>query len=1192
MTVLLSAQTWFLAAPVPEAQAAAGQKIMKLEAGADPDGGGSFALALDDNGALWAWGQNNGTFGNGSHYSSPNPTKVPGLSNIGDIAAGPDFAIAMEDGGGRLWAWGDNSSGQLGIGTGDYPDIPVEINLQTLGLPAAKQVDAGQMHAVMLSVTGAVYAWGANGSGELGTLNTSGTVLRPSPVMKEDGTPLTNVKEIEAGNDFTLAVTEDGEVYTWGQNHYDQSGNGAVGYYITEATKVASLSGVKQVYSSAASWHAFAVTVSGAVYGWGHNDDGQLGVNSDGFDVPIPELISATMNPKHMSMGEDHSIAIDGSGNVQGVGLNGENNGVLLGADRTAFTTLTSPSTAVSVMTTNEAVYILYEDGTVAVWGNNEDGQLGVGTVSDSDDLPLTQTTMKALQQWGYNVTFRLLDTGTEAPDDTITCSVVQAYSDTNGRMPAAQTGEGSCTFFDLQDGRHDIVGTEEWNMYKAYARIPPLIDDIQDMTVHFAPEWLPTLIQFKDKHPSPNFIAGHIHSDAFDEVEIDANYRLHFVDATGAKVGIDPAFVSEESSFDLPKKEIPERAKGLRLFVDDASTDAIESIPMVGWLPLLDEPYVKPEIYFEDADKDDGIQGKLVIDDTNFEAEVISKYRIYHAKGQYGEQIIELGTIAAHDPVNPVRSISIPEVVAGEYVAVEFQDAHGNKAHTVEVKTFDDISEIEIPTIFSFDLPGAMVNLYDDDFDAGELGGSLEAVFDDPGEGVYSFFGYRAYFLDSDGDRLQGIVASPEDRSEVRMYLPKNLAIPEEAVSIGVYPYNMMGIEADATVPSIIWDDPVFRPQHIEFTDTDPKPSSIQQVITWDRAQDETVIDAYEIVALYEGFETSIITTEAVSGKPTYSYTFPAPIPEQDAILYEIRVKKGTYPSRTIGTLFPYDDTSDQKNLEPGAPSALPSPSPGLDYYGEVSGSTFTGYMTWEKVAGAKGYQIYFTNDSGTRLASIAFRKEMNDYDEQSIGVFRTVPEGATHIAVHTVDVDGLESVEALRFPLYSKTTDARPKELSFFDILPATGQIAGTLKWQAGVDESEVTSYKVFYMDSIGGRLGEALDSVPVNDTGVYRLELPSARAAFGTATDLVVAAMSGDTELAYAHLPFYDSASLDTVRSHARSEIKPTGEIAFADLFGYVGSSARINLAGGPGFDREDYKVLLSLIDPISITPLLPE
>lgn len=98
-----------------------------------------FTIALKADGTVWAWGRNQyGQLGDGSNTQSNTPVQVHGFNNVGfltgitAIATGYYHALAMKNDG-TLWAWGNNNFGELGNGqtnvTGCYCEsAPVQVN--------------------------------------------------------------------------------------------------------------------------------------------------------------------------------------------------------------------------------------------------------------------------------------------------------------------------------------------------------------------------------------------------------------------------------------------------------------------------------------------------------------------------------------------------------------------------------------------------------------------------------------------------------------------------------------------------------------------------------------------------------------------------------------------------------------------------------------------------------------------------------------------------------------------------------------------------------------------------------------------------------------------------------------------------------------------------------------------------------
>jgi alpha-tubulin suppressor-like RCC1 family protein len=201
-------------------------------------------------------------------------------------------------------------------------------------------------------------AWGNNEFGQLG----DGTSIGPEECGLEtrscSTTPvrisgLSGVTAVAGGEDYGLALLENGTVVAWGENSLGQLGDGTttarnVPVAVCAAGETAPcanhLSGVKAI--AAGGNHSMALREDGAVVAWGLNDDGQLGDGTTtSSDVPAAVCAAGETAPcaNHLSgveaiaVGEYHSLAL------------------------------------------------LKENGAVVAWGRNEDGQLGDGTSTGSD---------------------------------------------------------------------------------------------------------------------------------------------------------------------------------------------------------------------------------------------------------------------------------------------------------------------------------------------------------------------------------------------------------------------------------------------------------------------------------------------------------------------------------------------------------------------------------------------------------------------------------------------------------------------------------------------------------------------------------------------------------------------------------------------------------------------------------------
>ena len=291
--------------------------------------GSAHSLALDDQGRLWAWGRNRfGELGDGTTTDALTPVAVDlsalGSAPVVSVTAGWDHNLALDDQG-RLWAWGDNFRGQLGDGTMSGGLTPVAVDLSALGGSGVVSVAAGRSFSLALDEDGRLWAWGNNGSGQLGD-GTRTIALTPVAVDLSalDGA---EVVSVAAGVNFSLALDEDGRLWAWGSNALGELGDGTI---INRSTPVAvdlsRLNDASVVLVAAGGYHSLALDEDGRrVWAWGWNYFGQLG---DGTTIdrltPVAVDLSALGGAVIVSVaaGLEHNLALDDEGRLWAWGSN------------------------------------------------------------------------------------------------------------------------------------------------------------------------------------------------------------------------------------------------------------------------------------------------------------------------------------------------------------------------------------------------------------------------------------------------------------------------------------------------------------------------------------------------------------------------------------------------------------------------------------------------------------------------------------------------------------------------------------------------------------------------------------------------------------------------------------------------------------------------------------------------------
>jgi len=273
------------------------------------------ALAAD--GSIWCWGsQSGGRLGNGETTgTSAVPRRVQGLNDpMTDVSASWSHTCARR-GDGALFCWGTNGFGELGTGNTTASSIAVAASV----LPAASAVASGTAYGCLRLSNGRARCWGKNNSGVLGN-GTSTNSTTPVSVLKADTTELPLITDIAIGYFFSCAVAG-GKGYCWGQNSLGELGIGAAGSR-SYATPIAGNLQLVSIRPSG-SKHACARTTSDKAYCWGSNNWSQLGdsTQTDNFG-PVLVGLPVDFYVREVGAGDSHSCALSSGGQVRCWGFN------------------------------------------------------------------------------------------------------------------------------------------------------------------------------------------------------------------------------------------------------------------------------------------------------------------------------------------------------------------------------------------------------------------------------------------------------------------------------------------------------------------------------------------------------------------------------------------------------------------------------------------------------------------------------------------------------------------------------------------------------------------------------------------------------------------------------------------------------------------------------------------------------
>ena len=284
------------------------------------------SLALDANGTLWAWGANwHGQLGDGTTTYRHRPVPVSGQwgsRQIAQIVASSDHSLAlMTDG--TLWSWGGNSLGQLGDGTTTNRSRPVRVSANW-GSRQIAQVDAGFFFSLVLMTDGTVWDWGANVRGLPDPDRPLSYSTRPVQVPASWGTQ--RITQVSASSDHSLALDDLGRVWAWGANWNGELGDGGATYFRNHPVQVTGGWGTQRITQVAAGYFfSLALANDGIVWSWGANWNGRLGDGSTS-DRFSPVRVSATLGSARritrITANSDHSMATANDGTVWAWGAN------------------------------------------------------------------------------------------------------------------------------------------------------------------------------------------------------------------------------------------------------------------------------------------------------------------------------------------------------------------------------------------------------------------------------------------------------------------------------------------------------------------------------------------------------------------------------------------------------------------------------------------------------------------------------------------------------------------------------------------------------------------------------------------------------------------------------------------------------------------------------------------------------
>jgi len=195
----------------------------------------------------------------------------------------------------------------------DYNETQEPFKLEGICKLGVKDFSFGRGHVVALTEDGNVFAWGQNDRHQCGN-GAKEYVNVPTQLSFEEE----KVESVVCGWDHSLALTDSGAVYSWGRNHTAGCGTGT-----RDDVKFPEKLVIGKVKSIACgAGHSMALLENGQVYGWGENGDGQLGLGRETHCERSPTNLTELTAIKKLACGSYHTMALSTDGRIYTCGYN------------------------------------------------------------------------------------------------------------------------------------------------------------------------------------------------------------------------------------------------------------------------------------------------------------------------------------------------------------------------------------------------------------------------------------------------------------------------------------------------------------------------------------------------------------------------------------------------------------------------------------------------------------------------------------------------------------------------------------------------------------------------------------------------------------------------------------------------------------------------------------------------------
>ncbi len=316
-------------------------------------------------------------------------------STTAQIAVGAYHSVVLDEKG-DVYTFGAGVFGELGHGGDKRMDIARPIDHPALAGKTIVDISASQYHILYLTDEGEVFATGGNGKSAFGpqTADFGPTNIAQIPHAALD---TATIVRVYAGFDFSYLLSENGTVFTMGENNHGYLGTGFTGLIPAPTPlNLTNLNGEKVIHLSTSFSSRLILTDANNLYATGSNSNGQFGNDAtNSTTLPVASSMAPfagkTIQNIYSYDGASRVITTDGSlytmGNYRAaLGMGNITSDIL------SPTLVTHPSLEGKAFSSAAVYGISYDgtvlvatDGSVFVIGDNPNGRLGKGDFANTD---------------------------------------------------------------------------------------------------------------------------------------------------------------------------------------------------------------------------------------------------------------------------------------------------------------------------------------------------------------------------------------------------------------------------------------------------------------------------------------------------------------------------------------------------------------------------------------------------------------------------------------------------------------------------------------------------------------------------------------------------------------------------------------------------------------------------------------